>query len=113
MEILDKERKFLEELMKIEEEYKILLKRKNAGELIADLIKQNRFQAEILVKKDKENIEEIYDILSNIGIDCQEIDEEYEILLERKNKGEFVDDLIKQNRYTAKVLTEQSKKVWD
>lgn len=31
-------------------------------------------------------------------------EEEYEKLLERKNKGEYVDDLIKQNRYTAERL---------
>jgi len=36
-------------------------------------------------------------------------EEEYEKLLERKNKGEYVDDLIKQNRYTAENL-KQSKK---
>jgi len=30
--------------------------------------------------------------------------EEYEDLLERKNKGEFVDDLITQNRYTTQAL---------
>ncbi|MFX1345805.1 MAG: hypothetical protein ACFFAI_11915 [Promethearchaeota archaeon] len=36
--------------------------------------------------------------------------EEYEKLIERKEKGEYVDDLIKQNRYTAEMLTDQDKK---
>jgi hypothetical protein len=45
--------------------------------------------------------------------DIEKNEEEYKKLLERKNKGEYVDDLIKQNRYTAKVLDEQNKKVWD
>ena len=39
----------------------------------------------------------------------QKNEEEYENLLERKNKGDFVDDLVKQNRYTAESL-KQSKK---
>jgi len=39
----------------------------------------------------------------------QKNNDEYEKLLERKEKGEFVDDLIKQNRYTAEILTDQDK----
>jgi len=35
--------------------------------------------------------------------------EEYENILERKNRGDYVDDLIKQNRYAAESL-KQSKK---
>ena len=34
----------------------------------------------------------------------QKNEEEYEKLLERKNKGDYVDDLIKQNRYIAESL---------
>ena len=36
--------------------------------------------------------------------EIQKNEEEYENLLERKNEGEYVDDLIKQNRYTAEKL---------
>jgi len=39
----------------------------------------------------------------------QKNNDDYEKLLERKEKGEFVDDLIKQNRYTAEILTDQDK----
>jgi len=31
-------------------------------------------------------------------------------LLERKKKGDYVDDLIKQNRYNAQLLAEEHKK---
>lgn len=111
--MLKKGTKNFEEIVKNDEEYKILLARKKAGEPVEDLINQNRYQAKILAKKDKENIEEIYEITSKIGNEFKKNEEEYEKLLERKNKGEYVDDLIKQNRYTAEVLTEQNKKVWD
>ena len=40
----------------------------------------------------------------------QENEKEYKKLLERKKKGEFVDDLVKQNRYTVEILSEQDKK---
>jgi len=42
----------------------------------------------------------------------QKNEEEYERLLERKNKGEYVDDLIEQNRYTAENM-QQSKKNYE
>jgi len=42
----------------------------------------------------------------------QKNEEEYERLLERMNKGEYVDDLIEQNRYTAENL-QQSKKNYE
>jgi len=48
----------LEEMKKIDEEYKILLERKSAGEPVDDLIKKNRDYAEILAKKDEESSEE-------------------------------------------------------
>ncbi len=56
--ILDKTVKILEELAKNDEEYKILLKRKRAGESVEDLITQNRNHEKILKKKDKENVKE-------------------------------------------------------
>ena len=100
METLDNERITLEELLKYDEDYKTLLERKNAGEPVEDLIKQNRYQAEILAKKDNENIDEIYDITSIIGNELKRNEEEYEKLLERKNKGDYIDDLINQNHNT-------------
>ncbi len=136
----------LEEIMKNDEEYKILLERKSAGEPVEDLIKKNRNYAEVLAKKNKESSEEaikwgkseeatnVFRLLEEtlrmdpdfvrdskirlerglrIAKEIKKNDEEFEKLLERKNKGEYVDDLIKQNRYTAKVLDEQNKKVWD
>ncbi|MFX0105772.1 MAG: hypothetical protein ACFE75_09795 [Candidatus Hodarchaeota archaeon] len=39
-----------------------------------------------------------------------ENNKEYEAILERKKKGEYVEDLIKRNRYTAQKLNEQDKK---
>jgi len=39
--------------------------------------------------------------------------EEYEKLLEQKKKGEFVDDLITQNRYTSKELAKLDKELSD
>jgi len=54
----EKNIKTLEEIVKNDEDYKVLLERKKAGESVEDLIKGNRNHAEILAKKDKENIEE-------------------------------------------------------
>ncbi len=39
----------------------------------------------------------------------QKNEEEYEKLLECKNKGKYMDDLIKQNRNTAENLKESKK----
>ena len=47
--------------------------------------------------------------MATLNDKIQKNEEEYEKLLERKNKGDYVDDLIKQNRYTAENL-KQSKK---
>lgn len=47
--------------------------------------------------------------LATLNDKIRKNEEENEKLLERKNKGEYVDDLIKQNRYTAENL-KQSKK---
>jgi len=136
-DMINKRIKILEEIMKNDAEYKILLARKEAGESVEDLIKQNRNYADILAKKNKKKSEEAAkwfalleerrimdpylardsDIRLERGLkitnEIKKNEEEYEKLLERKNKGEYVDDLIKQNRYTAKVLAEQNKKVWD
>ena len=143
---MDKRIKLLKEIKKNDEEYKILLARKEAGESVEDLIKQNRKYRKILTKKDREKSEESIkwmkseegrkmfelfeetrrlnpdltrdaDIRYERGLkivnEIKKNEEEYEKLLERKNKGEFVDDLIKQNRYIAKGLAKQNKKVWD
>lgn len=107
MEILDEERKVLEDLMKNDEEYKFLLERKDSGEIVEDLINQNRYQAKILAEKDKENIEKISDIQAELGNKGKKNEEEYEKLLERRNNGEIVDDLINQNRYTRKIIIKQ------
>ena len=113
-EILDAERKVLEDLMKNDEEYKFLLERKDTGEPVEDLINKNRYQAKILAEKDKKNIEKIYDIVSEMGNEVKKNEEEYKKLLERKNiKGEFVDDLINQNSYTRKILIKQTHIVFD
>jgi len=50
--------------------------------------------------------EETYSILQKIV----KLDDEYNELIERQNKGEFVSDLINQNRYLVKFLHEQDKK---
>jgi len=57
------------------------------------------------------NIARIFRIKRELGLrlatlngKIQKNEQEYEKLLERKNKGEYVDDLIKQNRYTAEKL---------
>ncbi|MGB5910136.1 MAG: hypothetical protein WBH31_02965 [Promethearchaeia archaeon] len=62
------------------------------------------------------NIARIFRIKRELGLrlaalngKIQKNEQEYEKLLERKNKGEYVDDLIKQNRYSAENL-KQSKK---
>ena len=144
-EILGKLRKVLEDLMKNEADYKILLKRKNSGESVEDLITKNRDDFEKLKKERKEHSEigrkwmrseegektiermamlsrlnpaiarnfrikeELKLKMVTLNDKIQKKEEEYENLLERKNKGEFVDDLVKQNRYTAESL-KQSKK---
>jgi hypothetical protein len=50
--------------------------------------------------------DETHDILHQIV----DIDEEYNALIERQKKGEYVLDLIKQNRYLSKTLHEKDKK---
>ena len=42
--------------------------------------------------------------MAKLNDKIQKNEEEYENLLERKNEGDYVDDLIKQNRYTAEKL---------
>jgi hypothetical protein len=145
-EILEKGKKILEEIMKNDEEYKILLARKAEGESVEELIKRNRNKSDVLVKRDKEQSAEalswgrseegqkFFNFMEEtrrlnprlarednikyaqglkIAKEIEKNEKEYEKLLERKSKGEYVDDLIKQNRYTAKVLAEQNKKGWD
>lgn len=143
--IIKKRIKILQEIVKNDEEYKILLERKKAGEPVEDLIKQNRYQAEILKKKDKENSEKAkkwgqseeaknlfekmnkwlrmnpdlartskirlkYGLkIAKLGDEIKKNEEEYEKLVERKNKGEYIDDLIKQNRYAAEILAKEKK----
>ncbi|MFW9939771.1 MAG: hypothetical protein ACFFFT_01930 [Candidatus Thorarchaeota archaeon] len=111
--IFKREQKILEEIAKNDEDYNILLERKKAGEPVEDLREQNRAYAEILAKKEDKYIEEIYLIISKIGNDFMNNEENYKRLLERRNRGEYVDDLIKQNRYTAQVLREQNREVLD
>jgi len=141
---VDKGISIVKEIMRNDEEYKLLLERKNSGEPVEDLIKKNRYSAEILRKKNKEHSEKALkwvkskeggsffkhleetirmnpDFARNSRIrfkkglelskKIKNNDEEYEKLLERKNKGEYVDDLINQNRHNAKVLAEQNKRV--
>jgi len=48
--------------------------------------------------------------IGTLNDNIQKNEKEYEKLLERKNKGEYVDDLIKQNRYTAESLKQSKKK---
>ncbi|MFX0084025.1 MAG: hypothetical protein ACFE94_19940 [Candidatus Hodarchaeota archaeon] len=141
-DMIDKAINILEEILKNDEEYKLLLERKNSGENVEDLIKENRQHAEILKKKDKEHSEKAlkwgkskeginyFKYLEQImrfgrnsrfkletGLELtkkiKNNDEEYEQLLERRKNGEYVDDLINQNRYNAKSLEEQLKKVWE
>ena len=50
--------------------------------------------------------DETYYILQHIV----KLDDEYKELIERQNKGKFVSDLIKQNRYLAQSLLKQDKK---
>jgi len=50
--------------------------------------------------------DETYDILQQIV----KLDDEYKELLERQNNGEFVSDLIKQNRYLVQLFHEQDKR---
>jgi len=109
-EILDEEKKVLEDLMKNDEEYKFLLERKDSGYHVEGLINQNRYQAKILAEKDKENIEKILDIKAELGNKSKKNEEEYEKLLERRNNGENVDDLINQNRNIRKILIKQINK---
>jgi len=45
-----------------------------------------------------------YELMSKLKDKFQKNEEEYINLLERKNEGDYVDDLIKQNRYTAERL---------
>lgn len=47
--------------------------------------------------------------LATLNAKIQKNEEEYKKLLEGKNKGEYVDDLIKQNRYTAENLKKSKK----
>ena len=144
-EMLGKLRKILEDIIKNEADYKKLLKRKNSGESVEDLITKNRDDFEKLKKERKEHSEigrkwmrseegektiarmamwsrmnpaiarnfrikeELELKMVTLNDKIQKNEEEYENLLERKNKGDFVDDLVKQNRYTAESL-KQSKK---
>lgn len=48
--------------------------------------------------------------MATLNDKIQKNEEEYEELLDRKNKGEYVDDLIKQNRYIAENLRQNKKK---
>jgi len=144
--INDKQIRILQELVKNDEEYKKLLKRKKSGESVEDLISQNRNRKKKLEKERKENSKialewgrseegrKMFAIISmwargnpnrakSLHIEHEQrsrittlkekikkIEEEYENLLERKNNGEFVDDLISENRYTADIFVEQDKK---
>lgn len=144
-DMVDKVISIVKEIMRYDEEYKLLLERKNSGEPVEDLIKKNRYSAEILRKKNKEYSEKalkwrqskegssFFKHLEGTirinpgfarnsrfrfvrGLDLSKKiksnDEEFEKLLERKNKSEYVDDLINQNRRDAKTLAEQNKRVW-
>ena len=143
IERVEKSLKTLEEIEKNDDEYKILLYRKESGESIEDLIKQNRKYGDILAEKNKENsmefkkwqqseegkkarelLEEEQRIDPDLDNDIKLVnglklaneskknEEKYEKLLGRREKGEYVDDLIKQNLYTAIDLAEQNKKGW-
>lgn len=144
--MLNTNREILEAIMKIDEEYKKLLDRKNAGESVDHLIAENRREKERLEKEGKEKSE----IMSKWGKSkegrklfnamamaktmarmnpimqirgklrftlnlnsrlIKEKEQEYEELVERKNKGEYVDDLIKQNRYMVQSLEKDKKKI--
>ncbi|MFX1477857.1 MAG: hypothetical protein ACFFCI_06970 [Promethearchaeota archaeon] len=54
MGFINRVKNVLQEKIKNDEEYKILMKRKNAGELVNNLIKENRSYEEILAKRDRE-----------------------------------------------------------
>lgn len=144
-EMLTRQKKILEEIVKNEEEYKILLERKRAGEPVEELIKKNRKMFELLKKQDKEHGEKamkwikseegriwskslkqvmnMYPYLNKFNINTKNVpelskeiqlnEEEYQKLLKRKGNGEYVDDLIKQNRYQHKILTQQKERIMD
>jgi len=142
MGIMDRIERLLKELVENHEDYKKLLKSKEAGGSVEDLIKKNRYTRDILLKEYKENevlmkkwreskegkkslvnaamwhalnpdsalLRQTKELKINLlSIIIKENKEEYENLLERKNKGEFVDDLINQNRYTAEILEKDKK----
>jgi len=149
-EMLGKLRKILEDIMKNETEYKKLLKRKNSGESVEDLITKNRDDFEKLKKERKEHSEigrkwmrsegmrseegektitrmamwssmfpaiaknfqikeELELKMVKLNGEIQKNEDEYEKLLVRKNKGDYVNDLINQNRYTAESLKKSQK----
>lgn len=54
-----KTRKMIQEIVKTDEEYKVLLERKKKSEPVKGLIKQNRNYAKVLAKKDRKNIEKL------------------------------------------------------
>ena len=47
--------------------------------------------------------------MDKLNDNIQKNEEEYGNLLERKNEGDYVDDLIKQNRYAAESLKNSKK----
>jgi hypothetical protein len=97
-----------DELKKNEEEYEKLLERRNEGEYVDDLIKQNLYTARILMEQ-HEKVWDKAEAQKKIQPDdkIEMIEEEYKNLLETRKKGKYSDDLIKQNLYTARVLIEQ------
>jgi hypothetical protein len=127
--MVDKQLINLMRIVKNDDELIKLLERKKAGEYVEDLISQNRLNDEKLLKEKEESSEEaikwslteeagkvfeqaaIYKKWKQRGLKLARINEkiranekEYKKLLEEKNKGDNVDDLINQNRYTAKIL---------
>lgn len=119
----------LRELIKINRDYAEILRKKDKehSEKAREWIKSDYFTFITLLKmlwvyNEKffpeknstllhlfRNLQKYEEISAKIKLN----DEEYEKLLERKNKGEYVDDLIKQNRYNAKLLAELEKKYKD
>lgn len=142
----------LQNLIKNDEEYKALLRRKKKGESVEDLIRKNRSYQEELLKKKKEIADEAIDFtksgeskrvfekmtklirldpriglahkvridltkkITSLEIVIEQKEKEYDNLLEQKKKGEFVDDLLNQNRFAVERLLkikEKFEKLWN
>jgi len=143
--MLDEQLIILQELAKNDEDYEKLLKRKNLGESVEDLITQNRARKEILEKENKEKGEitikwgrseegrEMFKKMNTLDRlnpkpmikfqmtrnfifqgaslreKIQKKEKELEDLLKRRDNGEYIDDLINQNRYAIEILKQKKK----